>query len=67
MGARSKEIATRTLAELGVQEPVGGDASGTRIVELRLPPARGEARVVRGPAPEAAHEVVEFLAARGLV
>jgi electron transfer flavoprotein beta subunit len=68
MGARSKEIATRTLAELGLDgQPVGGAASGTRVVELRQPAARGEGKVVRGPAAEAAHEIVEFLAVRGLV
>ena len=68
MGARSKEVTIRTLADLGLGADVAsGAAAGTRVVELRQPPARGETRVVRGPAADAAREVVDFLATRGLV
>ena len=68
MGARSKEITVQTPADLGLDAgTVGADASGTRVVELRQPPPRGETRVVRGPAADAAREVVDFLATRGLV
>jgi electron transfer flavoprotein beta subunit len=68
MGARTKEVAVRTLADLGLDpDVVGGRAAATRVVELRQPPERGATRVVRGPAAEAAHEVVEFLASRGLI
>ena len=68
MGARSKEVAVRTLADLRLDPAiVGGAAAGTRVVELRRPPERGQARVVRGPAQEAARDVVDFLAARGFV
>ena len=68
MGARSKEVAVKSLADLGLEaSSVGGGASGTRVVDLRQPPARGETKVVRGPAADAANEVVDFLAARGLI
>jgi electron transfer flavoprotein beta subunit len=67
MGARSKEITVRSLADLGLDAGVGGAAAGTRVLEIRQPPARGETRVVRRPAAEAAREVVDFLATRGLV
>jgi electron transfer flavoprotein beta subunit len=68
MGARTKEVAVRTLADLGLEAgSVGGPASGTRVVEVRRPAARAATRVVRGPAGEAAREVVDFLASRGLI
>ncbi|MHB8460415.1 MAG: electron transfer flavoprotein subunit beta/FixA family protein [Candidatus Limnocylindrales bacterium] len=68
MGARTKEIAVRSLADLGIDPAsVGGVASTTAIVETRTPPARGATRVVRGPAAEAAREVVDFLVARRIV
>ena len=46
MGARSKEVAVLTLADLGLEQPVGGDAAGTRVVDLRQPAGPG-----RGPRP----------------
>ncbi len=67
MGARSKEIAVRSLADLGLDPAgTGGATSGTRVTDLRLPPPRGATRVVRGPAADAAREVVDFLVSRGL-
>jgi electron transfer flavoprotein beta subunit len=68
MGARSKEVAVKSLADLGLDASrAGGANSGTKVVDLRQPPARGETRVIRGPAADAAKEVVDFLATRGLV
>jgi electron transfer flavoprotein beta subunit len=68
MGARSKEVAVHTVADLGLDgASVGGGAASTRVVDVRLPAARGETRVIRGPAADAAREVVDFLASRGLV
>jgi electron transfer flavoprotein beta subunit len=68
MGARSKEVAQKTLADLGLgPSSAGTAAAGTRVTDLRQPPPRGETRIVRGPAADAAKEVVDFLAARGLV
>ena len=70
MAARSKEIATRSLADLGLDAGDGrrrgrdDDASS----DSRQPPA---ARPRRGssarPAAEAAREVVDFLAERRLI
>jgi electron transfer flavoprotein beta subunit len=56
MGARSKEVAVRSLADLGEDAAaVGEAAAGTRVVGVRQPAARGETRVIRGPAADAAH------------
>jgi electron transfer flavoprotein beta subunit len=68
MGARSKEIATVGLDELGLLgAALGGDAATTRVLRARAPAARGATRVVRASAAEAAHEIVEFLADRRLI
>ncbi|MEK6721826.1 MAG: electron transfer flavoprotein subunit beta/FixA family protein [Chloroflexota bacterium] len=68
MAARSKEIATRTLADLGLADgSVGGSAATTRVVDSRKPPARAATRVVRGTPDEAAAEVVAFLAERRII
>ena len=68
MAARSKEISTRALADLPVGEaPVGGDSSTTEVTDSNAPPARGATRVIREPAPEAAKQVVAFLAERRII
>lgn len=68
MGARSKEIVTRSLADLGLDPAsVGGAASRTEVVGRRTPPPRGEARVVRGSPADAASAVVAFLGERRLL
>ena len=68
MGARSREIAVRTLADLGLDpSTVGAGGAATRVVDLRRPQERGEARIVRGSAADAARDVVDFLASRGFV
>ncbi|HEX8939913.1 MAG TPA: electron transfer flavoprotein subunit beta/FixA family protein [Candidatus Limnocylindrales bacterium] len=68
MGARSKEIATRSLADLGLSShEVGGAVATTRVLEARPPAARAATRVVRDAAPEAARQVVEFLAERRII
>jgi electron transfer flavoprotein beta subunit len=68
MGARSKEVTQKTLADLGIDATTAGtEASGTRVTDLRQPPPRGETKVVRGPAADAAREVVDYHATRGLV
>jgi electron transfer flavoprotein beta subunit len=68
MSARSKEIAVRSLADLGLDPgAVGGSAAATRVVRSEAPPARGATVVVREPAREAAARVVEFLAERRLI
>jgi len=68
MAARSKEIETKGLAELGLDpESVGGAVATTTVVEVRQPEARGATRVVRGAPEEAAREVVALLAERRLI
>jgi electron transfer flavoprotein beta subunit len=65
MGARSKEIAVRTLEELGLTgEAVGGAAATTVVLDQRPPAERAVARVVRGEPTVAAAEIVELLVAR---
>jgi electron transfer flavoprotein beta subunit len=67
MAARGKEIASRSLSALDVGKEVGGAVSGTRVIEARPPAARGATRIVRGPADEAAQELVAFLAERRII
>ena len=68
MAARSKTIETEALEGVGgIDEPVGGDVATTAVVGSEAPPARAATRVVRGPADEAAREVVAFLAERRII
>jgi electron transfer flavoprotein beta subunit len=68
MGARSKEVRQRSLADLGIDPAsVGAGPATTRLVEHHPPAARAASRVVRGPAADAAREVVDFLAERRLI
>ncbi len=68
MAARSKEIATRSLADIGLSPAeVGGALATTEVVGSRQPPARSATRVVRDAPAEAARQVVEFLVERRLV
>ena len=65
MGARSKEVAVRTLADLGLDDgSVGGGVATTVVLEQRTPPSRAATRVVREPADVAAREIVELLVER---
>jgi len=68
MGARSKEIVTRSLADLGLADgSVGGAVATTRLVDSQKPPARGATEVVRAPAAEAARRIVALLAERRVI
>ncbi len=68
MGARSKEVATRGLGDLGLDgASVGGGASRTTLGEQRKPPERGATQVVRGSPSEGARAIVDFLASRRLI
>lgn len=68
MGARSKEIATRSLADLGLDaSSVGAAASATVLRETRTPPLRGATEVVRGAPADGAARIVELLATRRLI
>ena len=68
MAARSKEITTLSLADLGLDATtVGGAVATTKVVGSRPPEARAATRVVREPADEAARQIVAFLAERRLI
>jgi electron transfer flavoprotein beta subunit len=68
MAARSKEITTLSLADLGIDaSTVGRAGATTRVVASETPPARGATHVVRAAPDEAAREVVAFLAERRLI
>lgn len=68
MAARSKEVATKSLADLGLDaSSVGGGAARTRVVGQEKPEARGATQVVRGSAEEGAKAIVDLLASRRLV
>ena len=68
MAARSKEVATKSLADLGLDgQAVGGDAARTKVTGTEKPPARGATQVVRGSAEEGAKAIVELLASRRLI
>ncbi|MGZ8438628.1 MAG: electron transfer flavoprotein subunit beta/FixA family protein [Candidatus Limnocylindrales bacterium] len=68
MGARSKEIAIRSLADLGLDPAtVGGAAASTMVVDKRTPPPRGATDVVRGTPADGAARIVELLAGRRLI
>ena len=68
MGARSKEIVTQSLADLGLDPAtVGGSAAATTLLEIRTPPARGATEVVRGAPAEGAARIVELLTARRII
>ena len=68
MAARSREVVTWSLADLGIDAgSVGAAAATTRVLAAEPPPQRGGAVVVRAPAAEAVQRVVDFLAARRLI
>jgi electron transfer flavoprotein beta subunit len=68
MGARSKEIGTRSLADLGLEpRAFGGAAASTEVIDSRRPPARGATRVVRGSPDDGAREIVALLESRRLI
>ena len=66
MGARSKEILVRSLAEIGCADrPVGGAHTTTSVLAVRPSAPRGSGRVVRDPDPvAAAATIVDFLVER---
>ncbi len=68
MQARSKEVRTLSLAELGVDaSSVGAGAATTRVLSAEPPPPRSAATVIRESPDVAVEKTVEFLAARRLI
>jgi electron transfer flavoprotein beta subunit len=67
MGAKKKPQDMLSVAELGVDaSAVGESGSGTKVLALSDPPARGDARKIEDDG-NAAAAIVEFLAERRLV
>jgi electron transfer flavoprotein beta subunit len=68
MAARSKEIATLSLGDLGIDpSTVGAAGATTKVLAWDPPPARAATRVIREAPDEAARQVVAFLAERRLI
>jgi electron transfer flavoprotein beta subunit len=67
MAARSREIAVRSLADLGDGVALADGAWSSRVLAVDLPPGRAAGRVISAPAPEAAREVADFLADRRII
>jgi electron transfer flavoprotein beta subunit len=68
MAARSKEITTLSLADLGIEpDTVGLKGAVTKVVDSRKPEPRGATKVVREEPEEAARQVVGLLAERRLI
>jgi electron transfer flavoprotein beta subunit len=68
MAARSKEVAVKSLADLGLDpSSVGAAAAGTTVVDVRPPAERGDTRVIRETPEAAARQLVAFLAERRLI
>jgi electron transfer flavoprotein beta subunit len=68
MAARSKEVVTKSLADLGLDAAsVGGGAARTSVTGQRKPPAREATRVVRGTPEEGGKAIAELLASRRLI
>jgi len=68
MAARSKEIVSISLADLGLDPgTIGGATASTRVLAARSPSSRGATRVVNGPPTQSARELVDFLADRRLI
>jgi electron transfer flavoprotein beta subunit len=68
MAARSKEIVNHSLADVELSsDGVGGDVANVTVQGWSQVATERARRVVREPAPEAAKEVVDFLAERRLI
>jgi electron transfer flavoprotein beta subunit len=68
MAARSKEVATKSVADLGLDAgAVGGATARTKVTGQDKPPARGATQVVRGTPEEGAKAIADLLASRRLI
>jgi electron transfer flavoprotein beta subunit len=68
MAARSKEIRTISLADLGIEPgSVGLDSATTKVVDSRPPAPRDATKVVRDGSEDAARQIVDLLAERRLI
>jgi len=68
MGAKKKTIAVQTLADVGVDKPIGAEGAKTEVLALATPPARGKGEIFEAAdAVAGAQKILEFLHERKLV
>jgi electron transfer flavoprotein beta subunit len=68
MAARSKEVGTRSLADVGLSpDEASGAVATTAVLGTEAPPPRAATRVIREAPDEAARQVVAFLAERRII
>jgi electron transfer flavoprotein beta subunit len=68
MGAKKKQIAVLSAADLALAKPVGSDGAKTELIDLAAPPVRGKGQSVSPPdAVEAARTIVAFLKEKKLL
>jgi len=67
MAARSREIASRSLADLGEGLAPADGAWATRVVAAEPPPSRAAGRTITGAPADAAREIADFLADRRII
>jgi len=68
MAAKKKTIAIQTLADAGVDKPIGQGGARTEVVRLDTPPVRGKGQVFEAPdAVAGATRIVEFLREKKLI
>jgi electron transfer flavoprotein beta subunit len=68
MGAKKKTIAVQTLADAGVDKPVGEAGARTELTDVATPPARGKGEVFEAAdAVAGAQKILDFLRERKLV
>ena len=68
MQARSKEVTTWSLADLGIDPATVGEATvTTRVLGKEAPPQRSGATILKGTPEEVVAQTVDFLAQRRLI
>jgi len=68
MGAKKKTIAVQTLADAGVDKPVGSEGARTELTEITTPAPRGKGEIFEAAdAVAGAAKIIEFLRERKLV
>lgn len=68
MGAKKKTIAIQTLAEVGVDKPIGQEGARTELTGTSTPPARSKGEVFEAAdAVAGAQKIIDFLRERKLV
>ncbi len=68
MGAKKKTIAMQTLADAGVDRPLGAEGARIELIDLQTPAARGKGEVFEAAdAVAGAQKIIDFLRERKLV